>query len=258
MSSVVSARHFLHDIGRDVLELFREARAAQMPLAEISLQFGSLHITARELRGGAIIFLFPQTALLADANPLTPMTSKEINQLVTQIETHIECWKQFNHFISLARAKKFGPADDNHFLEIKSIIVQELELIFAAIEVQSPTREEIHGLITNAPSLRYLERDERRRPARPRNPVAQDLHRLARHPRPAQGQAARGGKQILLGREKIILPRHPALRPGKSFRQTAIMLSYFQILILALIQGACELLPVSSSAHVIAAEKLMG
>jgi hypothetical protein len=84
------------------------------------------------------------------------MTSKDINQLVTQIETHIECWKQFNHFISLARAKKIGPADDSHFLEIKSIIVQELELIFAAIEVQSPTREEIHGLITNAPSLRYL------------------------------------------------------------------------------------------------------
>jgi undecaprenyl-diphosphatase len=36
------------------------------------------------------------------------------------------------------------------------------------------------------------------------------------------------------------------------------MLSYFQIFILALIQGAAELLPVSSSAHVIAAEKLMG
>ena len=35
------------------------------------------------------------------------------------------------------------------------------------------------------------------------------------------------------------------------------MLSYLQILILALIQGVCELLPVSSSAHVIAAEKLM-
>ena len=84
------------------------------------------------------------------------MTPKDINQLVTQIETHIECWKQFNHFISLARAKKFGPADDNHFLEIKSIIVQELELIFATIEVQSPTREEIHGLVTNAPSLRFL------------------------------------------------------------------------------------------------------
>jgi len=36
------------------------------------------------------------------------------------------------------------------------------------------------------------------------------------------------------------------------------MLNFFQILILALIQGACELLPVSSSAHVIVAEKLMG
>jgi undecaprenyl-diphosphatase len=36
------------------------------------------------------------------------------------------------------------------------------------------------------------------------------------------------------------------------------MLNYFQILILALVQGACELLPVSSSAHVIMAEKLMG
>ena len=84
------------------------------------------------------------------------MTSKDINQLVTQIETHIECWKQFNHFISLARAKKFGPSDEHNFLEIKSIIVQELELILASIEVHSPTREEIHNLIGNAPSLRLL------------------------------------------------------------------------------------------------------
>jgi undecaprenyl-diphosphatase len=35
------------------------------------------------------------------------------------------------------------------------------------------------------------------------------------------------------------------------------MLNFFQILLLALVQGACELLPVSSSAHVIAVEKLM-
>ncbi len=34
-------------------------------------------------------------------------------------------------------------------------------------------------------------------------------------------------------------------------------MSYFQIFILALVQGAAELLPVSSSAHVIAVEKLM-
>ena len=36
------------------------------------------------------------------------------------------------------------------------------------------------------------------------------------------------------------------------------MLNYLHILILALVQGACELLPVSSSAHVIVVEKLMG
>jgi hypothetical protein len=65
-STVSSAfpKSLLHGIGQDVLELFREAHTAQLPLAEISLHFGSLHITARELRGGAIIFLFPQTALL--------------------------------------------------------------------------------------------------------------------------------------------------------------------------------------------------
>jgi undecaprenyl-diphosphatase len=34
--------------------------------------------------------------------------------------------------------------------------------------------------------------------------------------------------------------------------------SYLQVLILSIIQGACELLPVSSSAHVIVAAKLMG
>ncbi len=35
-------------------------------------------------------------------------------------------------------------------------------------------------------------------------------------------------------------------------------MTFLQVLILAVVQGACELLPVSSSAHVIMAEKLMG
>jgi hypothetical protein len=84
------------------------------------------------------------------------MTAKELNQLVAQIETHIECWKQFNHFVNVARSKKFGAPDENHFLELKSVIVQELEMIYAAIEITSPSKEEIHSLIGNAPSLRYL------------------------------------------------------------------------------------------------------
>ena len=56
-------KELLREIGRDILVLFREAREAQMPLAEVSIHFASLRITARELRGGAIIFLFPQTGL---------------------------------------------------------------------------------------------------------------------------------------------------------------------------------------------------
>ena len=35
-------------------------------------------------------------------------------------------------------------------------------------------------------------------------------------------------------------------------------MTFLQVFILAVVQGACELLPVSSSAHVIVAEKLMG
>jgi len=64
-STVSSAfsKKLLRDIASDVLELLNEARVAQMALAEVSLNFGSLRITARELRGGAIIFLFPQTGL---------------------------------------------------------------------------------------------------------------------------------------------------------------------------------------------------
>ena len=57
------SRDLLRAVGRDVLTLFHEAREAQMPLAEVNIHFVSLHITARELRGGAVIFLFPQTAL---------------------------------------------------------------------------------------------------------------------------------------------------------------------------------------------------
>jgi hypothetical protein len=67
ITSTISSAYpssLLKEIARDVLKLFHEARDAQMPLAEVSLHFASLRVTARELRGGAIIFLFPQTAML--------------------------------------------------------------------------------------------------------------------------------------------------------------------------------------------------
>jgi hypothetical protein len=51
----------LTEIAATILTLFCEARTAQVPLGEFHIHFASLHITARELRGGAIVFLTPKT-----------------------------------------------------------------------------------------------------------------------------------------------------------------------------------------------------
>jgi len=84
------------------------------------------------------------------------MRYKKLDQLIDQMENYLECWKQFNNYLAQARTKKFTQEDDAQFLEIKSVIVQELELILSSVEVGSPTKEEIHTLVGNAPSLRYL------------------------------------------------------------------------------------------------------
>lgn len=85
------------------------------------------------------------------------MHNKQLDQLIVQLENYLECWKQFNYFVGLGRAKKFTAEDENQFLEVKAIIVQELELISAAVELSSgPSREEVHSLISSAPSIRYL------------------------------------------------------------------------------------------------------
>ncbi len=82
--------------------------------------------------------------------------NKKLEQLISRVENHLECWKQFNQFVTLARGKKFSNEDEHEFLEIKSVIVQELELILAGVEIASPNRQEIHDLVGSAPSLRYL------------------------------------------------------------------------------------------------------
>lgn len=84
------------------------------------------------------------------------MTKKQLDQLIQQVENYVECWKQFNRSLNLAREKKFAAEDETQFLEIKSVIVQELELILASVEVSSPTKEDVHNLLGLAPSLRYL------------------------------------------------------------------------------------------------------
>ena len=54
------------DIARQVLGAFGEAADAQLPLTELVINYPSLKITARELRGGAVIFLSPR----APASPM--------------------------------------------------------------------------------------------------------------------------------------------------------------------------------------------
>ena len=50
-----------HEIADKVLTTFRDATAAELPLSEIVINYPSLKISARELRGGAIIFLAPKS-----------------------------------------------------------------------------------------------------------------------------------------------------------------------------------------------------
>ena len=84
------------------------------------------------------------------------MASNKLNQLIQQVENYVECWKHFNRFVNLARTKKFSQDDDNQFLETKSVLIQELELILSSVPAGTPTKEEIHTLVAGAPSLRYL------------------------------------------------------------------------------------------------------
>src|SRR4051812_24573899 len=50
------------EIGHAVIDAFRKARAAEVVLTELTVHFAALKLTARELRGGAIVFLAPRDA----------------------------------------------------------------------------------------------------------------------------------------------------------------------------------------------------
>ncbi len=84
------------------------------------------------------------------------MDQTKLDDLITQIENYLECWKQFNQYVTQARSKKFSQEDENQFLELKSVLTQELELILSSVECNSPTKEEVIALVSTTPSLRYL------------------------------------------------------------------------------------------------------
>lgn len=49
-------------VAERVLSAFQEASAAHVPLSQIVVDYPSLKITAREMRGGAMIFLSPKAS----------------------------------------------------------------------------------------------------------------------------------------------------------------------------------------------------
>ena len=144
------------EIARTVLEAFKSAAETNLPLTDLYVRYSGLNILARELRGGALIFLSPQQPHFTRTTPPSVMSYKNLDEFILHLEAHIECWKQFNHYVNLARDKKFAREDETQFLEIKSVIAQGLEAIIASTEKGGPKKEEVHALFANAPSLRYL------------------------------------------------------------------------------------------------------
>ena len=84
------------------------------------------------------------------------MSAKRFDDIILRMENYLECWKQFNHYLGLARFKKFTLDDENQFMEVKSVITQELELILTVTEGQQVSRDDVHTLLAAVPSMRFL------------------------------------------------------------------------------------------------------
>jgi hypothetical protein len=52
---------YINEISRRVLDSFQAAQRAHIVLSEISVNYAALKVQARELHGGALVFLMPQT-----------------------------------------------------------------------------------------------------------------------------------------------------------------------------------------------------
>lgn len=84
------------------------------------------------------------------------MSKSKVDELITRMENYLECWKQFHNFMNMARLKKFSQEDENQFMEVKSVLTQELELILCSIDCGGISREDVHNLISSGPSIRFL------------------------------------------------------------------------------------------------------
>jgi len=59
----------VREIGQNVIAVFQSARKANVSFSEMVAQYATFKITAREMRGGAIIFLLPKAPRIAPSAP---------------------------------------------------------------------------------------------------------------------------------------------------------------------------------------------
>jgi hypothetical protein len=107
-------------------------------------------------QGEATALLFRNGAAAPEGNSTLSSQTVEPDEVILQIQNFAECWKQLSRYFSIARSKDIRGEDETQFLEIKSVITQEFESVLASLEFNSPGREEVHTVICNLPSLRYL------------------------------------------------------------------------------------------------------
>ncbi len=152
-------RETLEQIGRCALRAFAAARKIQTPLTRLETHYRETRMVAIELHGGALVFLNPGGSPLTSIT-LPAMSNPTLDDFILYLETYIECWKQFNHYINLARQKNFSAQEEAQFLEVKSLVAQGLEVLSAAVEQGCPRKDEVMALINGAPSIRYLAEHE--------------------------------------------------------------------------------------------------
>src|SRR4030095_8262253 len=118
------SQEIIAEIGRVVLDTFSRAAGTNIPFTDLYTHFSGLKIAARKWGGGALVFLNPATLNFARRHTPPDMHHKNLEEFVLHLENYIECWKQFNFYVNLARAKKFSSEDESQFLEVKSVIAQ--------------------------------------------------------------------------------------------------------------------------------------
>lgn len=70
-------RAHMECIGERVLTSLRAAKKAQIALSELVIEFAEMKLVARDLRGGAIIYLEPR---LPKSQPVPPPNSIEVDE----------------------------------------------------------------------------------------------------------------------------------------------------------------------------------